>query len=151
MQLTIVTVFSTIQPPYSEIQISCKGEPDQIWNIQPGGPFGDGQKSKDHNKNQNPQQNQPEKREQIPAEIKEKGGPEEIDGQLQEIDSKCTGDCVFISTGYENQIRRDSHQKVQDGPYHWKQPGRRRQWRLIERPEGIHFIAGQKRCGQTCK
>ena len=83
--------------------------------------------------------------------IKEKGGPEEIDGQLQEIDSKCTGDCVFISTGYENQIRRDSHQKVQDGPYHWKQPGRRRQWRLIERPEGIHFIAGQKRCGQTCK
>lgn len=131
-----------IQIPDAKIQISGKGNPDKIGDIQPCSPFGNTEKTKDHDQNEYPQQDQPEESEQVPSEIKEKSRPEEINSQLPAIDGKSICNLFFAGTGCQDKIRRDSHKQIQEGPYYRKQPGWRRQRRLIQRPEGIHFVTG---------
>lgn len=68
----------SIKQPYPKVEIRSKRYPKQIWNLQPCGQFINLAEGQDHEKNQNPQCNQPDKDKAKVLEIEKDDAPEEV-------------------------------------------------------------------------
>ena len=72
----------SIEQPHPEIQVRGKGHPEEIRNLQPRGQFIHFPKGQNHQQNQHPQNDQPEKGKSKGLQIEEDDTPEEIERHL---------------------------------------------------------------------
>ena len=100
--------------------------------------------STDHGKNQSPENQQPEKRKQIPLFIEKEDGPEKIEDKLQRIEKQCLADILPFHALAVYDVGGNSHQDIQDRPDYRKQPRGRRQRRFCHGIKHAHGIAGQQ-------
>lgn len=78
----------TVEQINAQIQISGEGHPQQIWNLQQRRCFIDFRECDYHGENQHPQNNKPDKREQICLHVKENQAPNKIKNQLDCVKNK---------------------------------------------------------------
>ena len=74
----------SVQKPHTEIEISGKGDPEQVRDLQPCRKLVDFAERQDHQGNQKPQHKQPEEGKTKCLKIKEKNAPKEVEYQLEE-------------------------------------------------------------------
>lgn len=119
----------SVQIPYSQIQIGCKGQPYQIGDLEQSCQLVCFQEGQDHGKYQCPQQKQPKESKTVGACIEEDQTPEEIDNELcdEQIDSRIFRIAVRCQP---DPGCADAHKGVQNSPNNGKQDRRRRQRRL---------------------
>ena len=82
-------LFISVEQKNKEIQITCKGQPYQIWNHQISGILRNLRKCFYTEIHQIPQKKQPRKCKEIPSCIKEKYRPQEIHCKLYPIQHQC--------------------------------------------------------------
>ena len=78
----------SIDKPYPKVEIGSKRYPKQIWNLQPCGQLINLAEGHDHEQNQNPQCNQPDKGKTKVLEGEKYDAPKEIEGQLNQEDQQ---------------------------------------------------------------
>jgi len=121
----------SIEHPYSKIEIRSKRYPKQIWYLQPCSQLINLAEGQDHEKNQYPQCNQPDKGKTKVLEIEKYDAPKEIEGQLNQEEHQTA--CPVIGCRRQiNSCCSNSHQSKQNAPDDGKYNAGRRQWRLLD-------------------
>lgn len=78
----------SIEQPHSEVQVCGKGHPEKIGNLQLCGRFIHFPEGENHQRDQDPQRDQPKESETKGLQIKEDNAPEEIECQLHKKQQK---------------------------------------------------------------
>ncbi len=126
-----------VQIPNTKIQIGCKGQPEQIGNLQFCGQRICFPECQCHPQHQSPQKQQPQEGKSIGFGIEENGTPEEIYHQLDnkkiQTQTACFGRSCQTDSGGTY-----AHEGVQKRPYHREYPAGRGERRFYN-TLGIKF------------
>ena len=140
-----VTLLLSVENPQSQIQVSGKGDPEGIGDLQIGGEGRYSLVAKDGADNQVEKNQEPDKGEEEPAEIKKENAPEEVENQAQGVVSSAAGGRgQILFPVFRNQRPADPHQDIKDGPDHGKKPAGGRKWRCDKIVVDIHTVHSQK-------
>lgn len=118
-----------IQDPHAKVQIGRESDPEQVRDLQQRSRAVHFAERPNHPQNQNPQEDEPKQSQSVPLEIKKDDAPEEVHGQLKNVDTK-TLRPLGRGRGQVNAGRPDAHQGKQNDPDDGKRKGGRRQGRL---------------------
>ena len=89
-----IPIVLSVEKPYTEVQISGKGDPNKIRNLQPCCKFIDFAERQNHQQNQNPQKHQPYERKTTGLKIEENDTPEKVEYQLDQEQKNTTRACA---------------------------------------------------------
>lgn len=101
--------FCLVEQIDEKVQISGKGDPQQIGDHEIACGLGNFVEQNSRYENENPEGDEPKKREQIALQIEENDGPKKVENKLEPIDSQ--GRFARFS-GCQDEIGSDAHQDV---------------------------------------
>lgn len=131
-----------IQQIYRKIQISGKGDPEQIGEHKPARRFVYTEESEHCQENKYPENDYPYKGKQIRFKLEKENRPEKVKCKLHRVKYQRA---ALRLIGDKHKIGRNAHQHIQYRPRHGERPFRRRKGRPVENFENLHAVLDQKR------
>ena len=132
----------SIEHPDTEGQITGKGDPEEVGELEQTGDGLDLIKQADHHDDEDPQEQEPEKGEGVLLQIEEKEAPEEVDDELDGVDGECGGTLWVV--GLKDHSGTDPHEDIEDGPDDGEEGSRRGEGRFFHQSEGLDAVAGEE-------